>query len=120
MTISYNENRAKTLQTRQKVLIAAFTRSLKDPFVHGRNASLQALAATSDIFSEEDGANRILPAICCSLVDREKCVINLYPSYIVANAHQNCSRSSEQDIRCLPESDTQVWHHSPRNSASPT
>ena len=60
--------------TRQKVLIAALTRSLKDPFVHSRNAALQALAATADLFSEEDGASKILPAVCPSLVDKEKLV----------------------------------------------
>jgi len=31
-----------------------------------------ALAATADLFSEEDGANKLLPAICPSLVDKEK------------------------------------------------
>ncbi|MCJ1315092.1 hypothetical protein MMC15_000408 [Xylographa vitiligo] len=60
--------------TRQKVLIAAFTRSLRDPFIHARNAALQALAATADLFPEEDCANRILPGLCLSLVDKEKIV----------------------------------------------
>ena len=62
----------KCWQTRQRVLIAAFARSLRDPFVHGRNAALQALAVTSDLFPEDDCANKILPAICSSLVDKEK------------------------------------------------
>ncbi|KAI0472789.1 ARM repeat-containing protein [Xylariaceae sp. FL0804] len=60
--------------TRSKVLIAAFTRSLRDPFVHARNAALLALAATSDHFSDEDCATRVLPAICPSLIDKEKLV----------------------------------------------
>ncbi|MCJ1355380.1 MAG: hypothetical protein MMC33_005371 [Icmadophila ericetorum] len=60
--------------TRQKVLIAAFTRGLKDPFVHARNAALQALAATLDLFPEEECANKILPGLCSSLVDKEKVV----------------------------------------------
>ncbi|KAL9042419.1 MAG: hypothetical protein Q9214_003787 [Letrouitia sp. 1 TL-2023] len=60
--------------TRQKVLTAAFTRSLRDPFVHARNAALQALAATSDLFSDEDCATKILPAICPSLIDKERLV----------------------------------------------
>src|SRR2546430_13549658 len=42
--------------TRSKVLIAAFTRSLRDPFIHARNAALMALAVTSDAFSEDDVA----------------------------------------------------------------
>jgi SCY1-like protein 1 len=60
--------------TRSKVLIAAFTRSLRDPFVHARNAALLALGATSDAFSEDDCAQRILPAICPCLIDKEKLV----------------------------------------------
>ncbi|KAI1113948.1 armadillo-type protein [Nemania sp. NC0429] len=67
---------AKNLGTsnRTKVLIAAFTRSLRDPFVHARNAALMALAATSEHFTEEDCATRILPVISPSLVDKEKLV----------------------------------------------
>lgn len=60
--------------TRAKVLIAAFTRSLRDPFVHARNASLLALAVTGEYFSEEDCAARILPSICPLLIDKEKLV----------------------------------------------
>ncbi|KAF2809663.1 ARM repeat-containing protein [Mytilinidion resinicola] len=60
--------------TRTKVLAAAFARSLRDPFVHARNAALMALAATCDLFSEEDCATKLLPGICPSLVDKEKIV----------------------------------------------
>lgn len=60
--------------SRSKVLIAAFSRSLRDPFVHARNAGLMAFSATSDIFSDEDCATKILPAICLSLIDKEKFV----------------------------------------------
>ncbi|KUI74200.1 putative inactive serine/threonine-protein kinase scy1 [Cytospora mali] len=67
---------AKNLGTssRSKVLIAAFTRSLRDPFVHARNASLLALSVTGDCFSEDDTALRILPALCPLLIDKEKLV----------------------------------------------
>lgn len=67
---------AKNLGTssRSKVLIAAFTRSLRDPFVHARSASLMALSVTGDCFSDEDCALRILPAICPLLIDKEKLV----------------------------------------------
>lgn len=67
---------AKYLGTssRGKVLIAAFTRSLRDPFVHARNASLMALSVTSDCFSDEDCALRIVPAVCPSLIDKEKVI----------------------------------------------
>lgn len=60
------------VNTRTKVLVAAFTRSLRDPFVHARNAALLALGATADLFTEDDCAAKILPAICPSLVDKEK------------------------------------------------
>ncbi|KAI2627285.1 ARM repeat-containing protein [Hypomontagnella submonticulosa] len=60
--------------SRAKVLIAAFTRSLRDPFVHARNAALMALAATCEFFTEEECASRILPVICPSLIDKEKLV----------------------------------------------
>lgn len=60
--------------TRAKVLTAAFARALRDPFVHARNAALLALAATADLFGEEDCATKILPGICPSLIDKEKLV----------------------------------------------
>ncbi|KFY43513.1 hypothetical protein V494_01951 [Pseudogymnoascus sp. VKM F-4513 (FW-928)] len=66
--------RSLGVSTRSKVLIAAFTRSLRDPFVHARNASLQALTATADCFTEEDIAGKILPAVCPLMLDKEKLV----------------------------------------------
>lgn len=60
--------------SRSKVLIAAFTRSLRDPFVHARNAALLALAATTEHFSDEDCATRILPVVCPLLIDKERMI----------------------------------------------
>ncbi|KAA8900633.1 armadillo-type protein [Sphaerosporella brunnea] len=60
--------------TRQKVLVAAFTRSLRDPFVHARNSALLALSATADVFDENDCASKVVPAIAPSLVDKEKMI----------------------------------------------
>ncbi|KIW42453.1 uncharacterized protein PV06_06002 [Exophiala oligosperma] len=60
--------------SRSKVLIAAFTRALRDPFVHARNAALMALNATIDVFTDDDCATKILPVICTMLVDKEKLV----------------------------------------------
>jgi SCY1-like protein 1 len=60
--------------SRAKVLIAAFTRSLRDPFVHARNAALMALSVTAEYFTEEDCALRIVPAVCPSLIDKEKLI----------------------------------------------
>lgn len=60
--------------TRSKVLIAAFTRSLRDPFVHARNAALMSLGATVEYFSDEDSALRILPVVTPLLIDKEKMI----------------------------------------------
>ncbi len=60
--------------SRAKVLMAAFTRSMRDPFVHARNAALMALAVTSEYFSDEDCAYRVLPAMAPALIDKEKLV----------------------------------------------
>ena len=67
---------AKYLGTssRSKVLIAAFTRSLRDPFVHARNAALMSLAATTEYLTEEDCAARVMPALCPLLIDKEKMI----------------------------------------------
>jgi SCY1-like protein 1 len=59
---------------RSKVLSAAFSRALRDPFVHARNAALMSLAATADIFTPDDCAAKMMPAICPSLVDKEKMI----------------------------------------------
>ncbi|KAF2086151.1 ARM repeat-containing protein [Saccharata proteae CBS 121410] len=60
--------------SRTKVLTAAFARALRDPFVHARNAALLALAATVDLYTDDDCATKLLPGICPSLVDKEKLV----------------------------------------------
>ncbi|EEH18009.1 SCY1 protein kinase [Paracoccidioides brasiliensis Pb03] len=60
--------------SRAKVLTAAFSRSLRDPFVHARNAGLLALGATLDLFTEDDCATKLLPAMCPCLLDKEKLV----------------------------------------------
>lgn len=61
--------------------------------MHARNAALLALAATSDLFTDDDCATKILPALCPSLVDREKysrpCIEKHIP-----NSGQARSRSS--------------------------
>lgn len=57
-----------------KILVPAFTRSLRDPFAHARVASLMALNATADSYDKADIANRIIPCISLTLVDTEKIV----------------------------------------------
>lgn len=63
-----------SVSTRKKVLIPAFSRSLKDQFVHARIAGLMALMATGDSFDHEDCARQVLPAVVPCMVDKEKLV----------------------------------------------
>ncbi|KAK3807812.1 MAG: armadillo-type protein [Benniella sp.] len=60
--------------TKAKILVPAFTRSLRDPFAHARVASLMALNATSDSYDKADIASRIIPCVSLTLVDTEKIV----------------------------------------------
>ncbi|KAB5588327.1 N-terminal kinase-like protein [Ceratobasidium theobromae] len=60
--------------TKSKVLVPAFSRAIKDTFVHARVAGLMALMASVECFSGEDIATKVLPAITGTLVDREKLV----------------------------------------------
>ncbi|CCG84028.1 protein of unknown function [Taphrina deformans PYCC 5710] len=59
---------------KRKVLTAAFSRSLKDPFMHARMAALQAVNATSDVYDKDDLAMRIMPGIVTLLIDPERSV----------------------------------------------
>ena len=61
--------------TKRKVLVPAFTKALKDPFVHCRVAALMALMATIDCFEQEELASKVLPNMSFALVDKEKCVL---------------------------------------------
>ncbi|RZF47545.1 hypothetical protein LSTR_LSTR009081 [Laodelphax striatellus] len=61
-------------QIRQKVLISAFIRAMRDPFPPARSAGVLALAATQQYFLLTEVARRILPALCHLTVDPEKIV----------------------------------------------
>ncbi|KAG2207471.1 hypothetical protein INT47_004219 [Mucor saturninus] len=60
--------------TRRKVLVPAFTRSLRDGFFPARVAALMSLNATSEYYDAQDCATRILPAVSPVLIDKEKVV----------------------------------------------
>lgn len=47
-------------------------RSLKDPFVHARNAGLLALNATVEFYESDDCALKLIPALSPLLIDKEK------------------------------------------------
>ncbi|XP_059478001.1 N-terminal kinase-like protein [Neocloeon triangulifer] len=61
-------------QIRQKVLVSAFVRAMRDPFPPARNAGILALAATQQYFLLQEVAARILPALCQLTSDPEKSV----------------------------------------------
>ncbi|KAI6221020.1 hypothetical protein M3Y99_01567000 [Aphelenchoides fujianensis] len=57
---------------RQRILINAFTRALKDPFPPARMAGVLALSATQQYYSLVEVANKILPALAPLTVDPDK------------------------------------------------
>lgn len=61
-------------QVRQRVLVSAFIRAMRDPFPPSRVAGILALAATQQYFLLNEVANRILPALCPLTADPEKSV----------------------------------------------
>ncbi|KIK27842.1 hypothetical protein PISMIDRAFT_92260, partial [Pisolithus microcarpus 441] len=65
-TLGYN--------TKRKVLIPAFSRALKDPFVRARVAGLMAFMATSDCYDVEDVAGKVIPNVAGATLDKEKMV----------------------------------------------
>lgn len=58
--------------TKKKVLVPAFTRALKDQFVHARISGLNAFLACVDYFDGEDLATKCVPAFAACTVDKEK------------------------------------------------
>ncbi|EGK97330.1 AGAP001091-PB [Anopheles gambiae str. PEST] len=61
-------------QVRQRVLVSAFIRAMRDPFPPSRVAGILALAATQQYFLLNEVAIRILPALCPLTTDPEKSV----------------------------------------------
>ncbi|KAG6857787.1 hypothetical protein H0H87_004203 [Tephrocybe sp. NHM501043] len=60
--------------TKKKVLVPAFSRAIRDTFVHARVAGLMAFMATIDCFEVEDMANKVIPNIAFAMIDKEKLV----------------------------------------------
>lgn len=63
-TLGYN--------TKRKVLVPAFSRALKDPFVHARVAGLMAFMASIDVFEIDEIATKVIPNVSASMIDKEK------------------------------------------------
>ncbi|KAG6886293.1 hypothetical protein C0993_006703 [Termitomyces sp. T159_Od127] len=60
--------------TKKKVLVPALSRALRDTFVHARVAGLMAFMATIDCFDVDDVANKVIPNIAFTMIDKEKLV----------------------------------------------
>jgi len=54
--------------------VPAFTKALKDPFVHARVAGLMGFMATIDCFEVDELASKVIPSMSFTLVDTEKLV----------------------------------------------
>jgi SCY1-like protein 1 len=52
--------------------VPAFSKALKDPFVHARVAGLMGFMATIECFEIEELASKVIPNIAFTLVDKEK------------------------------------------------
>ncbi len=73
--------------TKRKVLVPAFSRALKDPFVHTRVAGLMAFMATLDCFDIEDVASKVIPSMSFTLLDKEKCALPMPSASRLAESH---------------------------------
>ncbi|XP_005988943.1 N-terminal kinase-like protein [Latimeria chalumnae] len=60
--------------TRQRILISAFSRATKDPFCPSRAAAVLGFAATHNFYSLNECAFKILPVLSMLTVDPEKSV----------------------------------------------
>lgn len=57
---------------RQKVLSLALTRALKDPFPPARLHAVRAMVGVKNLFTPQEMAARLLPALSPTLLDSEK------------------------------------------------
>ncbi|KAG2015871.1 other/SCY1 protein kinase [Coprinopsis cinerea AmutBmut pab1-1] len=104
-TLGYN--------TKKKVLVPAFSRALKDSFVHARVAALMAFTATIDCFEIEDLATKVIPNMSFALIDREKVVrdqafktLDLYVKKLEAHAATLPETANTDGPPNLPELNT--------------
>lgn len=60
-----------TQDTREKVLSAAFTRALRDPFAPARAAAIAAYVHTEQYYSVRECATKVVPALSWMTVDAD-------------------------------------------------
>jgi len=57
------------------MLVPAFTRALRDPFVHARVAGLMAFMACGELFEPDEVSKGVLPIVVTTLTDGQKYVL---------------------------------------------
>jgi SCY1-like protein 1 len=89
--------------SREKHLLPAYTRSMKDTFPPARLAALQAVVQSKDLFSPADVATKVLPAVMPLLLDpltdvRNDAfkVVNLYMSVLQEESIRMAQRQQQQ------------------------
>jgi hypothetical protein len=87
--------------TKRKVLVPAFTKALKDPFVHARVAGLMGFMATIDCFEVDELASKVIPSMSFTLVDPEKLVTlgTIKVVFVVAERFCPLDRSAIKPLR---------------------
>ncbi|VDN07426.1 unnamed protein product [Thelazia callipaeda] len=91
---------------RQRILISAFTRALKDPFPPARMAAILALSATQQYYSLVEVANRILPALSPITCDPEKQVRD--QSFKALHGFIEKLEKASENPELIPELEAQV------------
>lgn len=85
------------------MLVPAFGRALRDPFVHARVAGLMSFMATIDCFDPQEIATKVLPSVVGALVDQEKYCLSYTLIQMAQSEHQTRARSSIQGCRVVCE-----------------
>ncbi|KAG6369840.1 hypothetical protein JVT61DRAFT_13397 [Boletus reticuloceps] len=83
--------------TTRKDLVPAFSKALKDGFVHARVVGLSAFTATSDCFDVDDVDAKVIPCIVGATLDKEKIVRDQ-----AFNAMELFRRRQEVDAASMP------------------
>ncbi|KAL3101232.1 hypothetical protein niasHT_027988 [Heterodera trifolii] len=91
---------------RQRILISAFTRALKDPFPPARMAGVIALSATQQYYFLAEVAQRVLPSLAPLAIDPDKQVRD--QSFKAMNGFLEKLQKASESPELIPELEAQV------------
>ncbi|GMS79591.1 hypothetical protein PENTCL1PPCAC_1766 [Pristionchus entomophagus] len=91
---------------RQRILMGAFTRGLKDPFPPARMAAVLALSATQQFYALIEIANRVLPALSPLTCDPEKQVRD--QAFSALKGFLEKLEKASENPACIPELEAAV------------